>query len=1549
MPTNRADSRRKKNAGHRLNLESLESRILLSGASPTGGASPDHEKVEEAAPGRIMVGVEGPVGDFSARIDQLYPGATIQHEYDGINAALVDLPEGQSVDDGIDKMRGVSGVRYAEPDYVYHRAQTIPNDPDFDNLWGLDNTGQTGGTADADIDAPETWDITTGSSDVIVGIIDSGIDYLHQDLADNMWENPGEIPGNGIDDDQNGYVDDVYGWDFVQDDNEPTDDSIGHGTHVAGTIGAVGDNGEGVAGVNWDVQVAALKVFHESSTATSSGFAEAIEYAVDMGFDLTNNSWGGLAESQAIYDAISYANDHDQLFVAAAGNGGSDGIGDDNDVMPFFPASSDLDNIISVAATDHNDELAVFSNYGETTVDLAAPGVNIYSTLPDTYGYMSGTSMAAPHVAGSVALLKGYNPALSGGEVKTAIMDTVDELGSLEGKMVTGGRLNLYNALASVPAPIEGVDISVQSLAVDSASLYGSTTLSGDYTVLNQGDTGFEGDFDIELYFSDDDSVGGGDDHLQETFTVTGGLASFEKFTHSFSLTDVPSADPFGTDGDYYLVLAVDTPVDGANGQIEEVNEDNNTANLQLEWHRGAAFEDDFSTDKGWTGYAPGGWERGPAEAGTTFYGYPDPNMDTTPTADNYILGYNIGGNYSNNIPETLWITSPVIDLSDVTDTELQFQRWLNVEWPFFDEASIEVYDGEDWVRIAENPTQVTDSNWVPMSYDISSYADDNSEFQLRFGMGPTDGSVRFSGWNIDDLRVVGDLPMETTPPRVSSVEISPGRKGAPTTMRLNFNEGMALYPLEDESNYTLQNGSGSILQVDAGSDYVDIAFENLAAGTNYTLTAISGGLVDNSGNALDGDENGTAGGDFIHTFALPGLYAGTMEMYGGSLTFYDTDAEGSDDIDVRPVANVRGTAARGISQVTLTPQYSPFGLVIEQQAGSAQSIGISDQTHKAFPLTYIVANGNVSNVSLRSELTGLNLNGMHLGEDVNMPRDADEDGSTEDDTGLFATGDLGQIQSNSPVKGDVVVGGSLRSAAFGGPHSVVDGDVSVKGDLSSFALNGSGLNGNLRVKGALTRLDARSSINGSLEAGSIANARLLGPSGITGDVKSTTGDIKFIGSVDPITTPIVAENGHIHRIVARQGIESSAYIEAGKGIGSIYSRGNINSNIRVTGDLDRLTIVQGDLAGALIVNGGDVGQILIRGGSIAQDDAGTHGINVVDGDIDLLRISNPAGDAIADEVFVGDQLERLYLTGDVSAAVTVGDGEDGDRLGTMVLRGGLQEGVTVDGDLGRLAVVGGQVTEEINVSGNAGKMQFVGFRGGGASITDDISVGDHLDYFLVNGSGSTGSLTADSMGTVIYQTAAGVQGNVHADTDLEMLQSFGSLNGTVSAMDRAGTILIAGDLTEQGVINVGDGEAGDRLSQLTVRGDFLGSAITDGDLSRVSIGGRMGKSGSANPALIDVAYGDVDQLHVRGDMVNSGVLVDETLAEVFVGGNFWDSGIEAQDMRRVVVRRAISGQGTAEDKIHARSGSFDLFAGGFRYDIDGTSRDLNGVFVSAG
>lgn len=343
-----------------------------------GGLVPKYKK------GELLVKFKDGVSESEANAIHKDVGAIVKKTYKKTRVQLVQLPEVKDIQEAIDDYKKTAKVEYAEPNYWATIDSTTPNDPRFSKLWGLHNTGQTGGTTDADVDATEAWDLFRVNSGVVVGVIDSGVDYKHVDLQENIWVNPFETPGDRIDNDGNGFVDDIHGINAITLSGDPMDD-YGHGTHVSGIIGAVGNNGEGVVGVNWHVKIMGLKCLDSDGHVLISNALTCIEYVLDMkdrgvNIKVTNNSWGSTGYSSALYDAINELRSSGILFVASVGNSGTD-----NDISPRYPASYNLDNIIAVTATDHNDNLASFSNYGVTSVDLGAPGVDILSTLPLSY------------------------------------------------------------------------------------------------------------------------------------------------------------------------------------------------------------------------------------------------------------------------------------------------------------------------------------------------------------------------------------------------------------------------------------------------------------------------------------------------------------------------------------------------------------------------------------------------------------------------------------------------------------------------------------------------------------------------------------------------------------------------------------------------------------------------------------------------------------------------------------------------------------------------------------------------------------------------------------------------------------------------------------------------------------------------------------------------------------------------------------------------------------------------------------------------------------
>jgi len=382
----------------------------------------------------------------------------------------------------INDLKRTGLFEYVEPDYLVE-ASLVPTDQAFvdGSLWGLENTGQNGGLAGADIAAPAAWDLTTGSTNVIVAVIDTGIRYTHRDLTNQMWRNPGESGGgketNGKDDDGDGYIDNVFGINAINGSGNPMDDD-GHGTHCAGTIGAAANDGNPHVGVAWRVRLMACKFLSAEGRGTISDAIECINFAVSKGAKILNNSWGGGGNSQALYDSINNARTQGVLFVAAAGNYASD-----NDVDTFYPASYPLDNIVSVAALTRNDQLADFSNFGRTTVDLGAPGKTIYSCTADTdtsYDDKDGTSMAAPHVSGVAALILSRFPAADLAELRDRILLGAVPIPALDRLCTTGGRLNAYNSMTVSGSGVLQVNVDPPSgatlLASSSQPIYVSVT-----------------------------------------------------------------------------------------------------------------------------------------------------------------------------------------------------------------------------------------------------------------------------------------------------------------------------------------------------------------------------------------------------------------------------------------------------------------------------------------------------------------------------------------------------------------------------------------------------------------------------------------------------------------------------------------------------------------------------------------------------------------------------------------------------------------------------------------------------------------------------------------------------------------------------------------------------------------------------------------------------------------------------------------------------------------------------------------------------------------
>ncbi|WP_413943723.1 S8 family serine peptidase [Bdellovibrio sp. HCB-162] len=430
----------------------------------------------ESVPGEYIVKLKDSVSAKSnINILSQQLGSYIKDTIPGQNIVVIKRPVFEIQSNVVKSLSENPLVDIVEPNFIY-RINKTPNDPMLGQLWGMINTGQADsqrrqGIAGVDIGAEKAWDITTGSKDVIVAVIDTGVDYNHPDLKDNLWVNEAELNGKpGVDDDGNGIVDDIHGANFV-DANKPTGnplDDHGHGSHCSGTIGATGNDGKGIVGVAWNVRIMGVKFLSASGSGSLDGALKGIDYATKMGAKIMSNSWGGGGYSETLKQAIERSNAAGALFVAAAGNESNN-----NDANPTYPATYDVPNVLSVAAIDNRGQIASFSNYGKTKVHVGAPGVNIYSSITGGgYDSWSGTSMATPHVSGMAVLLASNEPNLTNVEMKERIIATSRPIAGLRGK-ARGGLVDAYAMLTNtLPAPDPNDPINWQTVNVNVSSAH---------------------------------------------------------------------------------------------------------------------------------------------------------------------------------------------------------------------------------------------------------------------------------------------------------------------------------------------------------------------------------------------------------------------------------------------------------------------------------------------------------------------------------------------------------------------------------------------------------------------------------------------------------------------------------------------------------------------------------------------------------------------------------------------------------------------------------------------------------------------------------------------------------------------------------------------------------------------------------------------------------------------------------------------------------------------------------------------------------------------
>lgn len=669
-------------------------------------------------------------------------------------------------------------VEFAEPNYIV-RGSFTPNDSFFFQLWGL----QT-------IDAPEAWD-ANHDTNMIIGVIDSGINYNHPDLVGNIWTNPNEIAGNSIDDDNNGFIDDNRGWDFANNDNDPFDDN-GHGSHVAGIIGAQGNNGIGVAGVNWNAQLVPIKFLGADNTGTIENAVRAIEYANSLGIKINNASWRTIGFSQLLRDAIAEGNNGGHLFIAAAGNSNAD-----TDATPFYPAAFDLPNVISVAASNQQNGLTSISNYGANSVDITAPGEGIVSTyLTNSYATLSGTSMATAYVTGAAALLWSANPGLTHLQIKNKILDYSELSDSLIPLTLSGGILNIFNFFdADVAPPAAITNLSVIGVTRDTATL--SWTASGD-----DGNTGTASRYDIRYSTQPITSV----NFDQATQIIR------ESKPKISGASEIFTAKGLLPDTTYYFALRV----------LDNVNNNSGISNIVFgkTLIPSIVFFDNMENSGGnWTveGDLWHQSNRRYVSANTSWY-----------------YGREATGNYDNGRANQGKLVSGLISLANLINSELTFKHFLATEnFHLFDNAKVEVSNngGASWNTLLTRLT--TNGNWVNESISLSAY--DGQTIKIRFYFNTVDDSFNFfEGWYVDDVMVKGTPTI--VPPTANAGGPYIGQESKPITFDGSGSSDSSNLPLT--YRWDFGDGSSTVAMANATTTH---AYANPGI---YTVS-----LVVNNGN----------------------------------------------------------------------------------------------------------------------------------------------------------------------------------------------------------------------------------------------------------------------------------------------------------------------------------------------------------------------------------------------------------------------------------------------------------------------------------------------------------------------------------------------------------------------------------------------------------------------------------------------------------------------------------------------------------------------------
>lgn len=717
----------------------------------------------EHEPGQVLVKVssEATTSELQTLLDDY--GASLERRYEfpqamadkiGGTLMLLELPRNLSVAQAMAVMEQDGRVQRAEPNHIVHsytgEAEALPADqpppvepPPSDDpppsepppgeeppgeappeepvvppddlhaqQWPLENTGQTDGTNGVDISARAAWEITTGSSTdgPVIAIVDSGVDLHHPEMAPNLWTNPGEIPGDGIDNDENGYIDDVHGVNFLNRSGDPMDDS-GHGTNLAAIIGAKGHNGQGMTGINWDARIMPLKFLESSGRGSIANAISAIIYAENMGARVVLNGWGSGIQNQSLFEAIEGSR---AMHICASGNDGYD-----NDIRPVHPASFPLDNIVAVAATDHDDAFTPFSNLGPDGVDLAAPGRKVYTLDEDNeYKLLGGTSIAAAHVAGVAGLVLTQYPDADNHVLRARLLNGVDPLPEKADRVGTGGRLNAAKALeADAVAP--DAPAAFQAIAADNRGV--------SLRWLAPGDDGLSGAASsYELRFSDRPIVEGKPGPDQVSFDDATPIRSGKPKAPGQVENVRVELGPSGLERKLYFAVRA----------VDNVGNHSGLSTVQATLPAVPVFFEDRFDAPGTTWTSEGEWARvAVGGRGQVWTDSPD-------------------GDYTNNRDDS--VTSPEISLKNVTNAKLHFDARHTIE-PSHDGVEVEVYGRRWWGGTKWRSVATLDgySDWKTKSIDISKY--DGQDIKVRFRLHTDDDRTAY-GIQLDNVVVTGDV-----------------------------------------------------------------------------------------------------------------------------------------------------------------------------------------------------------------------------------------------------------------------------------------------------------------------------------------------------------------------------------------------------------------------------------------------------------------------------------------------------------------------------------------------------------------------------------------------------------------------------------------------------------------------------------------------------------------------------------------------------------------------------------------------------------------------